>query len=468
MQQHLFFLGIGGTLIGSLALLAKEMGYSVSGCDNAIYPPMSDLLSNAKIKVFEGFNPDQLDPEPNQIIIGNAGLARGNDAIEYILNAGLRYTSGAEWLGRTVLKDRWVLAVAGTHGKTTTASLLAWILEYAGLKPGFLIGGAPSNFEQSARLGETPFFVVEADEYDTSYFDRRSKFVHYKPRTLILNNLEFDHADIFSDIGAIQDQFHLLMRTVPEEGLVIAPSVSDYINEVLARGCWSPVTRIGQKATKKEFARDNGETWTAANTDTDGSAFDVCLNDKLLGRVNWSLIGKHNIDNGLNAIAAARHVGIQAETCIEALTSFSGVKRRLEVIFENEHSVIYDDFAHHPTAIRTTLQGLRKRVGSDEILAIIEPRTHTMSLGSLSNDLSTCCAAADAVIWFRGENIKWDLGEVINNCLVPAEIADNVPALVKKLAAQMPGEKQRKRHIVIMSNGAFGGIYEQLLEAFAQ
>ena len=465
MQQRLYFLGIGGTLMGSLALLAKEMGHIVSGSDNAIYPPMSDQLSAAKIEVYEGFTAEQLEPAPDQIIIGNAGLPRGNPAVEYILNKGLPYTSGAQWLGDSMLKNRWVLAVAGTHGKTTTASLLAWILEYAGLKPGFLIGGAPGNFAHSARLGETPFFVVEADEYDTSYFDRRSKFVHYKPRTLILNNLEFDHADIFADIGAIQDQFHLLMRTVPEEGLVIAPSASDYINEVLGRGCWTPVSRVGQKTSKKEFARDNGDTWTAENAEADGSAFDVSLNQKVQGRVNWPLIGEHNITNGINAIAAARHAGVTAEICIEALLQFKGVKRRLEVIFENDNLVVYDDFAHHPTAIRTTLQGLRKQVGSEEILAVIEPRTHTMSLGTLSNDLCTCCAAADEVIWFRGENIKWDLGEVVNHCVVPATMADNVATLVQNIVNSMPKEGQRKRHVVIMSNGSFGGIYKLLLTA---
>jgi len=467
MQQRLYFLGIGGTLMGSLALLAKEMGYIVSGSDNAIYPPMSDQLAAAEIEVHEGFSPDQLDPIPDQIIVGNANLPRGNAAIEYVLNKGLPYTSGAEWLGNTVLKNRWVLAVAGTHGKTTTASLLAWILEYAGLKPGFLIGGAPGNFEQSARLGETPFFVVEADEYDTSYFDRRSKFVHYKPRTLILNNLEFDHADIFPDIGAIQDQFHLLMRTIPSEGLVIAPGASEHINEVLNRGCWTPVSRVGQKTSKKEFELDNSDTWTVANAEADGSAFDVHLNEAAQGRVTWSLIGEHNINNALNAIAAARHVGIQTDICIQALGEFKGVKRRLEVIFENEHTVIYDDFAHHPTAIRTTLQGLRKQVGNEEILAVIEPRTHTMSLGTLSNDLCTCSAAADQVIWFRGENIKWDLGEIINHCVVPAKMADNVPNLVKDIVKGTPKKGQRKRHVVIMSNGSFGGIYQLLLEALA-
>jgi UDP-N-acetylmuramate: L-alanyl-gamma-D-glutamyl-meso-diaminopimelate ligase len=291
--------------------------------------------------------------------------------------------------------------------------------------------------------------------------------VHYKPRTLILNNLEFDHADIFPDIGAIQDQFHLLMRTIPSEGLVIAPGASEHINEVLNRGCWTPVSRVGQKTSKKEFELDNSDTWTVANAEADGSAFDVHLNEAAQGRVTWSLIGEHNINNALNAIAAARHVGIQTDICIQALGEFKGVKRRLEVIFENEHTVIYDDFAHHPTAIRTTLQGLRKQVGNEEILAVIEPRTHTMSLGTLSNDLCTCCAAADQVIWFRGENIKWDLGEIINHCVVPAKMADNVPNLVKDIVKGTPKKGQRKRHVVIMSNGSFGGIYQLLLEALA-
>jgi UDP-N-acetylmuramate: L-alanyl-gamma-D-glutamyl-meso-diaminopimelate ligase len=465
MLGHLYFLGIGGTLMGSLALLARDMGFEVSGSDGEIYPPMSDLLAAADVTIHEGFSPKQLDPAPDLVIVGNANLPRGNDAIEYVLNAGLPYTSGAQWLGDTVLQDRWVIAVAGTHGKTTTASMIAWILEHAGLTPGYLIGGAPANFSASARLGETPFFVVEADEYDTSYFDRRSKFVHYRPRTVILNNLEYDHADIFPDLAAIQNQFHLLMRTIPNQGLVIAPSDSEAIGEVLNDGCWTPISRVGQRAGKRSHAQDNGERWSFSAKKGAHDRFTVLLNDEAQGEVHWSLFGEHNKANALNAIAAARHAGVPTTVAIDALSSFQGVKRRMEVIYQDQDIVVYDDFAHHPTAIRTTLQGLRAQNSQDEIVAIIEPRTHTMSLGSLRSELKTCCAAADRVIWFRGENIKWDLHEIAEQCVVPAQIVDNVDKLVTQLAGEGPDTGNRRRHLVIMSNGAFGGIYQQLADA---
>lgn len=462
MNKHLYFLGIGGTLMGSLAILAKEMGYRVTGSDKAIYPPMSDQLAGAEIEVFEGFDVQQLDPAPDMIVVGNAGLPRGNPAIEYILREGLPFTSGAQWLGEWVLQDRWVLAVSGTHGKTTTASMLAWILEYAGMQPGYLIGGAPGNFAQSARLGNTPFFVIEADEYDTSYFDRRAKFVHYRPRTLVLNNLEYDHADIFDDLAAIQAQFHLLMRILPENGLVIAPTDSDAINQVLQLGCWTPVSRVKNGTQKRALELDNGEIWSYQQNKSASDEFEIYLNDNALGLIKWRLHGEHNKMNALNAIAAARHVGVTPEVSISALAEFKGVKRRLEVIYEDASTVVYDDFAHHPTAIRTTLQGLRRRYGSDEIVAVIEPRTHTMSLGALRGDLATCCAPADQVIWFRGENIRWDLTDVTNKCVVPARIADKIDTLAETLAKETPKPGQRKRHIVIMSNGAFGNIYKIL------
>lgn len=465
MQGHLFFLGIGGTLMGSLALLAKDLGLTVSGSDGKIYPPMSDLLAAADITVYEGFATEQLDPAPDLVIVGNANLPRGNEAVEYVLNKGLRYTSAAQWLGDTVLQDRWVIAVAGTHGKTTTASMIAWILDYAGLAPGFLIGGAPANFAVSARLGNTPFFVVEADEYDTSYFDRRSKFVHYRPRTLILNNLEYDHADIFPDIAAIQAQFHLLMRTVPGDGLVIAPSDSDAINEVLNQGCWTPISRVGGRPSKRLQDQDTEERWSIHGKKGNNNAFTVLLNEQPLGEISWPLFGEHNKFNALNAIAAARHVGVQPETAIEALGQFRGVKRRMEVIYESEQVVVYDDFAHHPTAIRTTLQGLRAQYSQDEIVAIVEPRTHTMSLGALRNELTTCCAAADRVIWFRGENIKWDLHEIAEKSVVPAQIVDDVNKLVKQLVDGVVASGKARQHLVIMSNGAFASIYQLLADA---
>ncbi len=450
--------------MGSLAQLAQQMGFTVSGSDKALYPPMSDQLDAAGITVFAGFEPAQLQPAPDLIVIGNAGLPRGHEAVEYILEQGLPYTSGAQWLGETVLRDRWVLAAAGTHGKTTTASMLAWILDQAGLSPGYLIGGAPKNFTQSARLGASPFFVVEADEYDTSYFDRRSKFVHYRPRTLILNNLEFDHADIFEDIHAIQIQFHNLLRTVPAGGLILAPSNDERLTEVLNMGCWTPVARVGEGSVRKTIAQDNGEHWHTGEKRADDSSFDVMLGDEVLGHVQWSLLGKHNQLNGLNAIAAARHAGVPVAQSIEALSRFEGVKRRMEVLHDSATFTLYDDFAHHPTAIRTTLEGLRKRVGSEEIFAIIEPRTHTMSLGSLRHELTTCCAAADRVLWFRGENIKWDLSEVVQQCVIPAQMVDKHQAVIAEVLKAAQQTSGKKCHVVIMSNGAFGGIYKDLVE----
>ena len=397
MNRSLYFMGIGGTLMGSLAILAKEAGYAVSGSDNALYPPMSDLLADANITVFEGFDPAQLDPAPDLVILGNAGLPRGHPGVEYVLEQGLPFSSGAEWLGREILVNRWVIAASGTHGKTTTASMLAWILEYAGMSPGFLIGGAPNNFDVSARLGESPFFVVEADEYDTSYFDRRSKFVHYHPRTLIINNLEYDHADIFENLGAIQAQFHLLMRTIPGNGLVIAPELDDNVNAVLKQGCWTPVSRINpslrEVTQRKRIEAETGESWHAANAAGDGSQFDVCLNNDNYGTVSWSALGTHNVSNALAAVAAARHTGVPPKVAVDALCEFRGVKRRMELIATVGDTRVYDDFAHHPTAIRTTLQGLRNAVGGEEIVAVIEPRTHTMSLGALQDELENLLCA---------------------------------------------------------------------------
>ncbi|MEQ8486693.1 MAG: UDP-N-acetylmuramate:L-alanyl-gamma-D-glutamyl-meso-diaminopimelate ligase [Pseudomonadales bacterium] len=459
MTRHIYFLGIGGTLMGSLAQLARAQGHRVSGSDKALYPPMSDQLAAADIELFEGFDPAQLDPAPDLVVIGNAGLPRGHPGVEAVLDRGIPYTSGAEWLGREVLPGRWVLAAAGTHGKTTTASMLAWILDHAGLAPGYLIGGVPKNFSHSARLGASPFFVVEADEYDTSYFDRRSKFVHYRPRTLVINNLEYDHADIFPDLGAIQTQFHHLLRTVPGSGLVVAPGGDDAVNETLARGCWTPIERVSQ-VPARPHDRDSGRCWTAELADPDGSAFDVLLGGQVQGRVTWPLLGDHNVANALAAVAAARHAGVPAAAALEALCEFAGVTRRLDLIAEVGGVAVYDDFAHHPTAIRTTLQGLRRRVGNDEIVAVIEPRSHTMSLGTLQQDLTTCCAPADLAFWFRGDNIKWDLGEVVSRCVVPAKQFDDLDRLIDALA-QLP---RRRRHIVIMSNGGFGGIYKRLPE----
>ena len=469
MTERIYFLGIGGTLMGSLAMLAKEAGHQVSGSDKALYPPMSDQLAAADITVFEGFDPAQLSPAPDLVVIGNANLPRGHPGIEYVLEQGIDYLSGAEWLGRYVLRNRWVLAVSGTHGKTTTASLLTWILHQAGLAPGYLIGGAPLDFERSARLGDSPFFVVEADEYDTSYFDRRSKFVHYRPRTLIINNLEYDHADIFPNLAAIQTQFHHLLRSVPGTGLILVPEHDEAVDAVLKMGCWTPVARIrngpGRARILAATDQETGELWSAEPLHKDGSRFQVMLGDAILGEVDWSLFGAHNVSNALNAIAAARHAGVPPEHAITALCAFQGVARRMQLVGEHASVRVYDDFAHHPTAIRTTLQGLRGNVGGDEIIAVIEPRSHTMSLGTLRDELATCCAAADRAFWFRGENIKWDLHEVVNASVIPATLADDIEHLVAVLAGLPPPKK--RRHIVIMSNGSFGGMPHLLFEALS-
>ena len=457
MSRHIYFLGIGGTLMGSLAQLARNTGCRVSGSDNALYPPMSDQLANADVELYEGFDPAQLDPAPDLVVIGNAGLPRGHPGVEYVLERGLPYTSGAEFLAREILADRWVLAVSGTHGKTSTASMLAWIMDQAGLEPGYLIGGVPKNFGISARLGSAPFFVVEADEYDASYFDRRSKFVHYRPRTLIVNNLEYDHADIFPDLAAIQTQFHHLIRTVPGAGLIVAPANDDNVQETLQMGCWTPTARFGPPSQRQALPMDNGEYWHA-DSHGDGTV-DIKLNDAEISTLSWSQLGQHNVHNALAAIAAARHAGVRPQQAVEILNRFDGVLRRMDLIAQIEEISIYDDFAHHPTAIRQTLQGLRNKVGNnEEIIAIIEPRSHTMSLGTLRDELTTCCAAADSAYWYRGENIKWDLSEVVQACVVPAHQHDDLDKLIETLSALPP----KRRHLVIMSNGSFGDIYRKL------
>ena len=451
-------MGIGGTLMGSLALLARQMGASVSGFDRALYPPMSDQLADAGIDVFEGFAPSQLRPAPDLVVIGNAQLPRGHAAVEHVLNHNLPYVSGAEWLGNAVLRTRWPIAAAGTHGKTTTASMVAHILDCAGCEPGFLIGGVPGNFGVSGRLGSGQHFVVEADEYDTSYFDRRSKFVHYRPRTLIVNNLELDHADIFADVAQIQTQFHHLVRTVPGNGLIVVPQADSNVDEMLRMGCWTPLAR---------FAADDvpaiaGALWQATDVAADASSFAVLHNGSHVGGVSWALMGRHNVANALAALAAAWHAGVAPQEAAAALGSFAGVRRRMELIVDRPDIKIYDDFAHHPTAIRTTLEGIRARVGDQRVVAVIEPRTHTMSLGTLRADLSKCCGAADEVIWFRGANIGWDVDAVASACPVPAVVTDDIERLAAMLVAKRDGA--RPAHVVLMSNGAFGGIYEKLVQ----
>lgn len=468
--MRLYFLGIGGTLMGSLAQLAQQKGFEVSGFDQALYPPMSDQLAAAGIEVFEGFDPGQLRPPPDLAIVGNAGMPRGHEAVEYVLEHDLPYTSGAEWLGDAVLRERWTIAAAGTHGKTTTASMIAHILDQAGLDPGFLIGGVPVNFPASARLGTGACFVVEADEYDTSYFDRRSKFLHYRPKTLVINNLEFDHADIFDDLEQIQYQFHHLVRAVPRSGLIIAPSRDANIEAILKRGCWTPVSTFAL-AENGEPPMDSGvataDEWHAVDIEPDGRRFGVSLNGAHIRSVEWELMGRHNVANALAALAAARHAGVPVGHGIAALGTFRGVRRRMELIVDRPGLKVYDDFAHHPTAIRSTLEGLRARVGGDLVVAVVEPRTHTMSLGTLRSDLTHCCAAADEAIWFRGDNIQWDVAEVAQDSPVPASVETDIDRLVDRIAA-FETDRARPTHVVAMSNGAFGGIYERLRERLAQ
>lgn len=447
--MHIHILGICGTFMGSLAVLAKELGHRVTGSDANVYPPMSTQLEAQGIELLQGYSAEHLQPAPDLVVIGNA-LSRGNPAVEHVLNQGLPYVSGPQWLADHVLQGRWVLAVAGTHGKTTTTSMLAWVLEHAGMSPGFLIGGVPQNFGVSARLGGTPFFVVEADEYDSAFFDKRSKFVHYRPRTAILNNLEFDHADIFPDLAAIERQFHHLVRTIPGQGLIVHPTTEQAIERVLAMGRWTPVQTTGE-----------GGQWQARLLAEDGSRFEVLFEGAAQGVVDWALTGRHNVANALAALAAARHVGVLAEQGIAALGSFLSVKRRMEKVAEVNGITIYDDFAHHPTAIATTLDGLRKRVGEAPIIAVIEPRSNSMKLGAHRDGLPDSVAQADQVVWYAPPNLGWDLAATAAACPVPAVVCDSLEAIIARVASQAaPGTQ-----VVIMSNGGFGGLHGKLAKA---
>jgi UDP-N-acetylmuramate: L-alanyl-gamma-D-glutamyl-meso-diaminopimelate ligase len=449
--MHIHILGICGTFMGGIAVLARELGYSVSGSDENVYPPMSTQLERAGIQLGQGYDPAHLKPAPDLVVIGNA-LSRGNAAVEYVLNSGLSYTSGPAFLAECLLKDRWVLAVAGTHGKTSTSSMLAWILEDAGLSPGFLIGGVPVNFDFSARIGTAPFFVVEADEYDTAFFDKRSKFVHYRPRTVILNNLEFDHADIFSDLSAIQRQFHHLVRIVPGNGLIIVPRDDQAISEVLDQGCWTPLER---------FALDGDSDWTVRDITPDGGRFAVYFKDQMQGMVEWALIGMHNVQNALAAIAAARHAGVPAALGIAALSRFRGVKRRMEQRATVNGIAIYDDFAHHPSAIASTLLGLRRHVGTAHIIALLEPRSNTMRMGVNRERLAPSLADADTVFLYKPTDLQWDINEVAAEIGSKARVVQDIDQLIKAVTAlARPGD-----HVLIMSNGAFGGIHDKLTEA---
>jgi UDP-N-acetylmuramate: L-alanyl-gamma-D-glutamyl-meso-diaminopimelate ligase len=458
--MHIHILGICGTFMGGLAAIAREAGHKVTGCDANVYPPMSDQLRALGIDLIEGFGAEQLALRPDLYVIGNV-VTRGNPLMEAILDAGARYTSGPQWLADQVLPERHVLAVAGTHGKTTTTAMLAWILESAGQQPGFLIGGVPQNFGISARLGRvadpaqagagTPF-VIEADEYDTAFFDKRSKFVHYRPRTAILNNLEYDHADIFPDLAAIETQFHHLVRTVPASGRLVVNGREEALSRVLARGCWSEVQRFGARKEEPGALRARGEP----------HAFDVLRGSLKIGRVDWPLIGEHNQLNALAAIGAAEHAGVAPDAAAAALARFEGVRRRLELRGEARGVKVYDDFAHHPTAMRTTVDGLRRKVGTARILAVFEPRSNTMKLGAMKAQLPWALEEADLSFCLQG-NYGWDAAEALAPMGAQAHVLDSIDKLVAAITqVAQPGD-----HVLVMSNGGFGGIHGKLLAALA-
>ncbi|MFZ6726779.1 UDP-N-acetylmuramate:L-alanyl-gamma-D-glutamyl-meso-diaminopimelate ligase [Undibacterium sp. MH2W] len=452
--MHIHILGICGTFMGGLAVLAKEAGHKVTGCDANVYPPMSTQLEAQGIQLIQGFGADQVSLAPDLYVIGNV-VSRGNPLMEEILNRGLPYVSGPQWMGEHILRDKWVLAVAGTHGKTTTSAMLTWILEHAGYAPGFLIGGVPLNFGISARLHgqqDSDFFVIEADEYDTAFFDKRSKFVHYHAKTAILNNLEYDHADIFPDVTAIETQFHHLVRTVPGVGRLIVNGQDASLARVVARGCWS----------EKEFFGAE-QAWRLVLGE--GEDFDVYFNDELQGTVRWQLNGEHNRQNALAAIAAARHVGVTPAMAIAALAEFVNVKRRMEVRGVENGVTVIDDFAHHPTAITTTVAGLRRKVGSARILAVLEPRSNTMKLGTMKQALAASLSEADVVFGFGAltgkDALGWDLAEALSPLGSKAHSFHEIPTLVAAIvAAAQPGD-----YVLVMSNGGFGGVHQQLLTA---
>ncbi len=437
--------------MGGIALLARQAGHRVTGSDANVYPPMSTQLEEQGIDLMQGYAAEHIADEPEQVVVGNA-MSRGNAAIEYMLNKNIAYNSGPQWLAENVLKDRWVLAVAGTHGKTTTSSMLAWILEYAGLNPGFLIGGVPANFGVSARLGESPFFVVEADEYDTAFFDKRSKFVHYHPRTVILNNLEFDHADIFENLHAIKKQFHHLVRTIPGEGLIIANGDDENVTDTLEMGCWTP---------KETFGEQSCRDWNIDNISSDGRSFSVDFNKEILGQVKGGMLGRHNRLNAIAAIAAARHVGVPVEQSIEALKEFKGIKRRMEVRGVVNNITVYDDFAHHPTAITETISGLRRAAGKEKIWAILEPRSNTMRMGVHKEKLAESLTEADQIILYQPEGLDWGMQTVTEALADKAQLHSQIKSIVQLLKEKAkPGD-----HILVMSNGAFGGIHQKILDA---
>lgn len=448
--MHIHILGICGTFMGGLAQIAKQLGHKVTGSDANVYPPMSDQLVAAGIELIEGFDASQLDSKPDLVVIGNA-MSRGNPCVERILNENIPYTSGPQWLGDHLLREKWVLSVAGTHGKTTTSSMLAWVLESAGFEPGFLIGGVPQNFGMSARVGQSDFFVIEADEYDSAFFDKRSKFVHYHSNTLLINNIEFDHADIFRDLEAVKTQFHHAVRTVPSNGMVISQASEANTLDVLSRGCWSDQNTIAIDGLSAD--------WQTLLVNPDGSAFDVLFQGETVARVEWGLLGMHNVANALGVFAAARSIGILPDVVADALATFKNVKRRLEVRGQVNGVTVYDDFAHHPTAIQLTLEGVRSRVGEQPIIAVLEPRSNTMKMGVHNDLLESCVKSADRSYWYQADNIEYQLSDFLGqkpHNIVSKDLNDLV---LQVCAAAKPGT-----HIVCMSNGSFDGIHQKLLD----
>ena len=463
--MHVHILGIAGTFMGGIAAIAKAAGFRVTGSDLNVYPPMSTQLNALGIEFVQGYGADQLDLRPDVVVVGNA-LSRGSPVVEAMLDKGIPYTSGPSWLADNVLRDRHVLAVAGTHGKTTTSSMLAWILEQAGMKPGFLIGGVPSNFDSTARLGDSGYFVIEADEYDTAFFDKRAKFVHYRPRTVVLNNLEYDHADIYPDVASIRRQFHQLLRTVPAAGRVLVNAEDAELAATLAMGCWTPCESFGTaRAAAGGSAHHADESahavdWSAHDAAGGSARFGVLRQGKPVAEVQWNLLGRHNVMNALAAIAAAAHVGVEPARAARALGEFRGVKRRMELRGVADGVTVYDDFAHHPTAIETTLGGLRARVGGARIIAVLEPRSNTMKLGVHRAQLAPALAAADRA-WFLNGDLGWDLPTAVASLGGRASFAGSVEELVRGVAAEAaPGD-----HVLIMSNGGFGGVHDKLLAA---
>ncbi len=452
MKIHI--LGICGTFMGGVAVLAKQAGHEVSGCDANVYPPMSTQLQQQGIVLCEGFLVEDIPDDVDEVVIGNA-MSRGNAVVEYVLNNNIKYSSGPEWLAKNVLDQRWVLAVSGTHGKTTTSSMLAWILQYAGLNPGFLIGGIPANFALSARIGDAPFFVVEADEYDTAFFDKRSKFVHYRPRTAVLNNLEFDHADIFEDLAAIKKQFHHFVRTIPGDGLIVQNGDDENVSSVLAMGCWSQTAAIHKAHSDKHQQAD----WSIAGASSDGKYFEVQQGGKTLAKVSWDMHGSINRMNALAAIVAAQHAGVPVALSCEALKEFKGIKRRLEVRGVVNNITVYDDFAHHPTAIEETLTAMQEVQGNGKVFAVLEPRSNTMRMGVHQDSLSAAWQQASEICLYQPSGLEWDLDEMAAQSQTLATVFSNVDKIIEYLLSKAKAGD----HILIMSNGGFEGIHERLL-----